>query len=125
MNKCCMNCKYYYAGECKNKEFKSSIKSTKEGYSYSEDGYLKLALEENLDINLIADEIVYLLKKNDMLKKKYDQKKIDFKDTLEEHEIHNLIDDALYTSLSNYFSSANNSTIEINNIREFYCCYYE
>ena len=103
----CSNCKYYYCGYCNNKNVKNNITTVgKSGAEYSEDGVLSETLRENLDFNLLADEIIYTLRKKELLKKKFYDIKIDFNDTeAEKEEIITLIDEALYVSLSNYFDA--------------------
>ena len=121
----CLNCKFYYAGYCNNKNVKNNITTIgKSGAEYSEEGVLSEALRENLDFNLLADEIIYILKEKDLLKKKFYNTKIDFNDTNEEEEIIRLIDDALYVSLSNYFGITGED-IKITKPYEFSCNNWE
>ena len=121
----CSNCKYYYCGYCNNKNVKNNIITVdKSGAEYSEDGVLSETLRENLDFNLLADKIIYILKEKDLLKKKFYNTKIDFNDTDEAEEIIRLIDDALYVSLSNYFSTTGGN-VKINNPYEFSCNNWE
>lgn len=120
----CLNCKFYYAGYCNNKNVKNNITTVgKSGAEYSEEGVLTETLKENLDFNLLADEIIYILKEKDLLKKKFNNTKIDFNDTDEKEEIIRLIDDALYVSLSNYFKEKGD--VKINNPYEFSCNNWE
>lgn len=122
----CSNCKYYYCGYCNNENVKNNITTEgKSGAEYSEDGVLTETLRENLDFNLLADEIIYTLRKKDLLKKKFYDTKIDFNDTeAEKEEIIRLIDEALYVSLSNYFDAAGEN-VEITNPYEFSCNNWE
>ena len=121
----CLNCKFYYAGYCNNKNVKNNITTEgKSGAEYSEDGVLSETLKENLDFNLLADEIIYTLRKKDLLKKKFYDIKIDFNDTeAEKEEIISLIDEALYVSLSNYFDAKGD--VKIINPYEFSCNNWE
>lgn len=121
----CLNCKFYYAGYCNNKNVKNNITiEGKSGASYSEDGVLSETLRENLDFNLLADEIIYILKEKDLLKKKFYNTKIDFNDIeAEKEEMIHLIDEALYSSLSNYFDIAGN--VKITKPYEFCCNNWE
>ena len=65
----CLNCKFYYAGYCNNKNVKNNITTEgKSGAEYSEEGVLSETLRDNLDFNLLADEIIYTLRKKDLLK---------------------------------------------------------
>lgn len=122
----CLNCKFYYAGYCNNKNVKNNITTVgKSGAEYSEDGVLSETLRENLDFNLLADEIIYTLRKKDLLKKKFYDIKIDFNDTeAEKEEIITLIDEALYVSLSNYFSTTGGN-VKITKPYEFSCNNWE
>ena len=121
----CLNCKFYYAGYCNNKNVNNNITTVgKSGAEYSEDGVLSETLRENLDFNLLADEIIYILKEKDLLKKKFYNTKIDFNDTDEEEEIIRLIDDALYVSLSNYFGITGED-VKITKPYEFSCNNWE
>ena len=121
----CLNCKFYYAGYCNNKNVKNNITTEgKSGASYSEEGVLTETLRENLDFNLLADEIIYILKEKDLLKKKFYNTKIDFNDTNEEEEIIRLIDEALYVSLSNYFGTTGGN-VKITKPYEFSCNNWE
>ena len=122
----CLNCKFYYAGYCNNKNVKNNITTVgKSGAEYSEDGVLSETLKENLDFNLLAEEIIYTLRKKDLLKKKFYDIKIDFNDTeAEKEEIITLIDEALYVSLSNYFNTTSGD-VKIINPYEFSCNNWE
>ena len=121
----CSSCKYYYCGYCNNKNVKNNITTEgKSGASYSEEGVLTETLRENLDFNLLADEIIYILKEKDLLKKKFYNTKIDFNDTNEEEEIIRLIDEALYVSLSNYFGTTGGN-VKITKPYEFSCNNWE
>ena len=121
----CLNCKFYYAGYCNNKNVKNNITTEgKSGAEYSEEGVLSEALKDNLDFNLLADEIIYILKEKDLLKKKFNNTKIDFNDTDEKEEIIRLIDDALYVSLSNYFGTTGGN-VKITKPYEFSCNNWE
>ena len=122
----CSNCKYYYCGYCNNKNVKNNITTVgKSGAEYSEEGVLSETLRENLDFNLLADEIIYILRKKDLLKKKFYDTKIDFNDTeAEKGEIISLIDEALYVSLSNYFSTTGGD-VKITKPYEFSCNNWE
>lgn len=121
----CLNCKFYYAGYCNNKNVKNNITTVgKSGAEYSEEGVLTETLKENLDFNLLADEIIYILKEKDLLKKKFNNTKIDFNDTDEKEEIIRLIDDALYVSLSNYFGTTGGN-VKITKPYEFSCNNWE
>ena len=121
----CSNCKYYYCGYFNNKNVKNNITTEgKSGAEYSEDGVLTETLRENLDFNLLADEIIYTLRKKDLLKKKFYDTKIDFNNTeAEKEEISRLIDEALYVSLSNYFDAKGD--VKIINPYEFSCNNWE
>lgn len=121
----CLNCKFYYAGYCNNKNVKNNITTEgKSGAEYSEEGVLSETLKNNLDFNLLADEIIYILKEKDLLKKKFNNTKIDFNDTDEKEEIIRLIDDALYVSLSNYFGTTGGN-VKITKPYEFSCNNWE
>lgn len=121
----CLNCKYYYAGYCNNKNVKNNITTEgKSGSEYSEEGVLSETLRENLDFNLLADEIIYILKEKDLLKKKFYNTKIDFNDIEETEEIIRLIDDSLYVSLSNYFGTTGGN-VKITKPYEFSCNNWE
>lgn len=121
----CLNCKFYYAGYCNNKNVKNNITTEgKSGAEYSEEGVLTETLKENLDFNLLADEIIYILKEKDLLKKKFNNTKIDFNDTDEKEEIIRLIDDALYVSLSSYFGTTGGN-VKITKPYEFSCNNWE
>ena len=122
----CLNCKFYYAGHCNNKNVKNNITTvSKSGAEYSEEGVLSETLRENLEYNLLANEIIYILKEKDLLKKKFYNTKIDFNDTeAEKEEIITLIDEALYVSLSNYFSTTGGN-VKITKPYEFSCNNWE
>ena len=125
MSKSCINCKYFYAGKCNNNEVNSNIEiDVKQGHEYSEEGVLVETLREAFSfkdlVELISDE----LKANDMLKKKYDYNKIEFKYDAESR-LYEMIDNALYNSLSNYFDGIRRGSIEIKEPREFYCNRWE
>lgn len=121
----CLNCKFYYAGYCNNKNVKNNITTEgKSGAEYSEEGVLSETLKDNLDFNLLADEIIYILKEKDLLKKKFNNTKIDFNDTDEKEEIIRLIDDALYVSLSSYFGTTGGN-VKITKPYEFSCNNWE
>ena len=124
MSKSCINCKYFYAGKCNNKEVNSNIKiDVKKGYEYSEEGVLVETLREKLDIKYIIELITDELREKDLLKKKFNIYKFNIDDVTEE-EIHRSIDEALYNSLSNYFDGTGES-IEIKEPRDFYCNRWE
>lgn len=124
MNKNCMNCKYFYAGKCNNKEVNSNITlNTKQGFEYSEEGILVEALREGFPFKDLIEIITKELKVNDMLKKRYDYDKIKFEYDVEE-ELYNMVDSALYNSLSNYFDGTSEG-IKISEPREFCCNKWE
>lgn len=71
MDRCCFNCKWYYNSTCNCKEFKQniSIKNTKNGITYIEDGTLAENIRENFCFHELSNMIIDKLKNEDYLKK--------------------------------------------------------
>lgn len=126
MEKNCRNCKWFNKGNCNNGEMVSSFSvDTKQGYQYSEEGHLSMALEENLDVKKIVGNIFNTLSEEGFVKKSYLKKQLSSEsmDAIQQ-ELIEMIDSALYTSLENYFDGGCKE-MEINEPRDFRCIYWE
>ncbi|MNL91395.1 hypothetical protein D3C81_11300 [compost metagenome] len=129
MDKCCLTCKFFSNGECKNKEFNSQvgIKLDDEGHFFVEDGtFAEVLKEEDKSILALGDMYVDELKRLKQLKKAFIEKQLDKLLDLDD------IKDNVITILEELFLKSLkvvSQTVEISpkiyEPRDFYCCFWE
>lgn len=118
----CRNCKFFDKGKCLNK-LPLGMETEKTGVKYSEDGLLVEALREGLDIEEIAKKVMGVLKDNNMLKAKANVKALDLNGV--DESIYEMVDEALYSSISNYFDEVSTYNFTIDDPDSFYCNQWE
>lgn len=128
MDKCCVNCKWYYDNKCNCKEINITIENDAEDQvtEFLEEGILNEGLKENVNLKelgrLFADELINnnCIKKNSINNvKSEDYSNIDV-------DVYEYIDDKISSILYRYFNvNPVESEIKINNPLEFSCCYWE
>lgn len=125
MEKSCITCKWFRNGECCNKQVNNnlSIASKVDGTTYVENGYLNENIHDCLHVEEVAKLIIDKLYEQDFIKKTKNIKKFNCEDI--EDELAELIDGALSRGIMNYFDGENNSNIQIEEPRDFYCSCWE
>lgn len=125
-NKNCLNCKWYYSKKCNCNDFTGNImiETKQDGTTYVEDGILSETIRENFKFKELANLIIDKLRDEDYLKKNKNINKFNIEDL--ENDITEMIDCALSGGIMNYFDgSLFDANLEINEPREFSCCYWE
>lgn len=126
MDKCCRTCKWYFKSQCNCYDVISNIliENNQDGTTYVEDGLLSEAIKEGVEFDAIKDRIVDKLWASGYIRKNKNINKFDIEDI--EPIIVEIIDEGLSRSIMNYFDNGiNNSSINFNNIDEYYCYYWE
>lgn len=125
MEKNCYSCKWRYTDKCNCKELQNTFSmDTKRGFEYSEGGYLHLALQENFKTTEVIELIIEKLIEENFIKKSFLSKKLSGNSIDDiELNLYEIIDNALYKSLDNFFDGKVEN-IEIQN-KEFCCKYWE
>lgn len=126
----CLNCKWFYNGNCNNKDTRISALIEQDGTSYIEDGILIETLKENLNFKDIIETVIVQLQEQEIIKKIYTNNwnkihnKID-NDYIENEIIEN-IEQSLSNSIINYFNNSNiKNKIIIEDPANFKCNYWE
>lgn len=127
MDRCCVNCKWYFNNKCHSKDINITSEDNTEDQviDFIEEGTLNECIRENVNLKelgkLFTDELInnnYIKKNSINNVKSEDYSNID-------NDIFEYVDDKISSILYKYFKNSITSEIRINNPLDFSCCYWE